>query len=155
MGAAGIDDVDRAIMAELQIDGRRPFTEIARQLGLSEATVRQRVRRLERRGVLQIAAVIAPLRLGLRRVLIGVKIRGCTPSSVEVQLRNLPEVDYVAISTGSYDLVLMAACSSDEELAELVTERLRTVPGIDDLDVVTILRETKDAYRYTDARRDG
>lgn len=153
MTSANIDDIDRAIMTELQIDGRRPFTEIARQLGLSEATVRQRVHRLERRGVMQIAAVIAPLRLGLRRVLIGVRIRGHTPSAVEVQLRNLPEVDYVAIATGSYDLVLMAACSSDEQLAELVTERLRAVPGVDYLDVVTILRETKDAYRYTDQRR--
>lgn len=152
MPNASIDEIDRAIMAELQADGRRPFTEIARQLGLSEATVRQRVHRLERRGVMQIAAVIAPLRLGLRRVLIGVRIRGHTASSVEVQLRNFPEVDYVAISTGSYDLVLMAACSSDESLSELVTERLRAIPGIDYLDVVTIMRETKDAYRYTDKR---
>lgn len=143
-----IDDVDRAIIAELQADGRRPFTEIARALDLAEATVRQRVRRLERKGVVQIVAVIAPLRLGLRRVLIGVRVRGHALADVERRLRVLPEVDYVAVTTGGYDLILMAACPDEESVAELVTERIRAVPGVDSLDVVTILRETKDAYRY-------
>lgn len=147
-GDTSIDAIDLAIIAELQADGRRPFTEIARALGLSEATVRQRMRRLERRGVLQVVAVIAPLRLGLRRVLIGIRVRGHTLAEVEQRLRVLPEVDYAAITTGSYDLILMAACADEESLAELVTERIRAVPGVDSLDVITILRETKDAYRY-------
>ncbi|MEZ5115744.1 MAG: AsnC family transcriptional regulator [Candidatus Nanopelagicales bacterium] len=148
----GIDDVDRAIIAELQEDGRRPFTQIARDLGLAEATVRQRLHRLERRGVVQIVAVIAPLRLGLRRVLVGVRVRGHRLSDVEARLRVLPEVDYVAVTTGGYDLLLMAACADDAAVAELVTERIRSVPGVDTLDVVTILRETKDAYRYAAPR---
>lgn len=147
-GDGAIDAVDRAIIAELQVDGRRPFTEIARSVGMAEATVRQRVRRLERRGVVQIVAVIAPLRLGLRRVLIGVRVRGHTLAEVERKLRVLPEVDYVAVTTGSYDLILMAACPDEESIAALVTERMRAIPGVDSLDVVTILRETKDAYRY-------
>lgn len=147
-GDASIDEIDRAIIAELQADGRRPYTEIARTVGLAEATVRQRIRRLERKGVIQVVAVVAPLRLGLRRVLIGVRVRGRTLADVEAQLRVLPEVDYVAVTTGSYDLVLMAACLDEEAVAELVTERIRAIPGVDSLDVVTILRETKDAYRY-------
>jgi Lrp/AsnC family transcriptional regulator, regulator for asnA, asnC and gidA len=145
---SSVDDVDRAVIAELQSSGRRPFTEIARRLGLSEATVRQRLHRLERRGVVQIVAVIAPLRLGLRRVLIGVRVRGRGVGAVERALRVLPEVDYVAVTTGAYDLVLMAACRDEEAVADLVTEKIRGVPGVDTLEVVTILRETKDAYRY-------
>ncbi len=147
-GDASVDDIDRAIIAELQADGRRPYTEIARTVGLAEATVRQRIRRLERKGVIQVVAVVAPLRLGLRRVLIGVRVRGRTLTDVEGQLRVLPEGDYVGVTTGSYDLVLMAACLDEEAVAELVTERIRAIPGVDSLDVVTILRETKDAYRY-------
>ena len=147
-GDASVDDIDRAIIAELQADGRRPYTEIARTVGLAEATVRQRIRRLERKGILQVVAVVAPLRLGLRRVLIGVRVRGRTLAEVEALLRLLPEVDYVAVTTGSYDLVLMAACPDEESVAELVTERIRAIPGVDGIDVVTILRETKDAYRY-------
>jgi Lrp/AsnC family transcriptional regulator for asnA, asnC and gidA len=147
-GDAAIDEIDRAIIAELQADGRRPYTEIARTVGLAEATVRQRIRRLERKGILQVVAVVAPLRLGLRRVLIGVRVRGRSLAEVEALLRLLPEVDYVAVTTGSYDLVLMAACPDEESVAELVTERIRAIPGVDGIDVVTILRETKDAYRY-------
>jgi Lrp/AsnC family transcriptional regulator for asnA, asnC and gidA len=143
-----IDELDRRIIAELQADGRRPFTEIARHLGTTEATVRQRIQRMQRRGVVQIVAVVAPLKLGLRRVLIGVRVRGRTPGSVEERLREMADVDYVALTTGNYDLILMAACSDDAQLTELVTERLRVIPGVDAIDVVTILRETKDAYRY-------
>ncbi len=145
---AAVDEVDRAIIAQLQQAGRRPFTEIARGLGLSEATVRNRVGRLERRGILQIVGVIAPLRLGLRRVLIGVRVRGHAVAEVEQVVRVMPEIDYVAVTTGGFDLVLMAACRDEEHIAELVTQRLRAVPGVDGIDVVTILRETKDAYHY-------
>ena len=144
----GIDDTDRAIIALLQQDGRLAYTEIARRLQLAEATVRHRVARLQRRGALQIVAVIAPLKLGLRRVLIGIRVRGRALASVEQAVRELPEVDYVAVTTGTYDLVLMAACRDEDHIAELVTESLRSVPGVDTLDVVTMLRETKDAYRY-------
>jgi Lrp/AsnC family transcriptional regulator, regulator for asnA, asnC and gidA len=148
---AGLDEIDRAVIAELQQAGRRPYTEIARRLGLAEATVRQRVNRLERRGVVQIVAVIAPLRLGLRRVLVGIRVRGHAVAEVERAVRVLPEVDYVAVTTGGFDLVLMAACRDEEHVAELVTERLRALPGVDGLDVVTVLRETKDAYHYVAA----
>lgn len=144
----GIDELDRLIIAELQVDGRVPFTEIARRLGTAEATVRHRVRRLERRGLLQVVAVIAPLQLGMRRVMIGIRVRGHAVADVERALHGLDEVDYVAVTTGAYDVVIMAACADEDHVARLVTETLRGIPGVDTLDVVTMLRETKDAYRY-------
>jgi Lrp/AsnC family transcriptional regulator for asnA, asnC and gidA len=150
-GAASIsqvDDVDVAIITALQEDGRRPYTEIARSLGLAEGTVRQRVARLQRLGVVQIVAVINPSRLGMRRLVIGVQVRGRPVSVVEKSIREFPEVDYVAVSTGGYDMVLMAACRDDDHVVDLVSERLRRIPGVDYLDVISILRETKDAYRY-------
>ena len=145
---SGIDDLDRRIIAELQADGRVPYTEIARRLGTAEGTVRHRVGRLQRRGVLQVVAVIAPLKLGMRRVLIGIRVRGHAVADVERALHRLDEVDYVAVTTGAYDVVIMAACEDEEHVARLVTETLRGIPGVDTLDVVTMLRETKDAYRY-------
>lgn len=143
-----VDDVDVAIITALQEDGRRPYTEIARSLGLAEGTVRQRVARLQRLGVVQIVAVINPSRLGMRRLVIGVQVRGRPVSVVEKAIRGFPEVDYVAVSTGGYDMVLMAACRDDDHVVDLVSERLRRIPGVDYLDVISILRETKDAYRY-------
>ena len=148
----GIDDLDRRIIAELQADGRTPYTEIARRLQTAEGTVRHRVGRLQRRGVLQVVAVIAPLKLGMRRVLVGIRVRGHAVAEVERALHGLAEVDYVAVTTGAYDVVIMAACQDEDHVARLVTETLRGIPGVDTLDVVTMLRETKDAYRYVPDR---
>ena len=75
IGASQVDETDVAILTALQEDGRRPFTEIARALGLSEGTVRQRVARLQRLGIVQIVGVVNPSRLGMRRLVIGVQVR--------------------------------------------------------------------------------
>src|SRR3712207_9104658 len=64
--SAGVDGVDRRIVAALQRDGRRPFTSIAKELGLSEAAVRQRVARLQAAGIMQVVAVADPMTLGYR-----------------------------------------------------------------------------------------
>ncbi len=61
-----VDDVDRRIVAALQRDGRRPFTSIGRELGLSEAAVRQRVARLQAAGIMQVVAVADPMTLGYK-----------------------------------------------------------------------------------------
>ena len=137
IGASQVDETDVAIMTALQEDGRRPFTEIARSLGLSEGTVRQRVARLQRLGIVQIVGVVNPSRLGMRRLVIGVQVRGRPVSGVEKAIREFPEVDYVAVSTGGYDMVLMAACRDDDHVLDLVSERLRKIPGVDGLDVIT------------------
>jgi Lrp/AsnC family transcriptional regulator for asnA, asnC and gidA len=144
----GIDDVDVRIVAALQEDGRRAYTEIARDLGLSEGTVRQRVARLQRQEIIQIVAVINPSRLGMRRLLIGVEVRGRAVSVVEKAIRQFEEIDYVAVCTGGPELLLLATCRDDDHVLELVSERLRKIAGVDSLQVVSILRETKDAYRY-------
>lgn len=147
-GASQVDELDVAILTALQEDGRRPFTEIARAMEVSEGTVRQRVGRLQRLGIVQIVGVVNPSRLGMRRLVIGVQVRGRAVSGVEKAIREIPEVDYVAVSTGGYDMVLMAACRDDDHVLDLVSERLRKIAGVDGLAVITVIKETKDAYRY-------
>ena len=60
-----LDDVDRAIITELQVDGRMSYTDLAPKVGLSQAAVRQRVTKLIDRGVMQVVAVTDPLSLGM------------------------------------------------------------------------------------------
>ncbi len=72
-----LDDIGKAIVEQLQDDGRRPYATIARAVGLSEAAVRQRVARLQEAGVIQIVAVTDPLQLGFRRqAMVGVRVDG-------------------------------------------------------------------------------
>ena len=80
----GLDDTDRAIIEQLQQDGRLPYTRLASAVGLSEAAVRQRVQRLLDTGAMQVVAVTDPLSLGLRRMaLIGVRVEGDTSAVAE------------------------------------------------------------------------
>src|SRR5213592_4745055 len=106
-----LDDVSKAIIEQLQQDGRRPYATIARAVGLSEAAVRQRVQRLQEAGVIQIVAVTDPLQLGFRReALVGVPNDGDV-TVVADALAEMSEVDYVVITAGSFDIILKALCA--------------------------------------------
>src|SRR5260370_42246121 len=108
------------IIRELQRDGRRPYTSIAKTIGLSEAAVRQRVQRLLDAGVMQIVAVTDPLTLGFtRQVMIGLKVDGDL-HKVAASLAAIPEVDYVVICAGHYDLLAEMVCTDDEHLPHLL-----------------------------------
>src|SRR5215210_8699264 len=100
-----LDDVGKAIVEQLQLDGRRSYATIARAVGLSEAAVRQRVARLQEAGVIQIVAVTDPLQLGFRRqAMVGVRADGDVVALAEA-LGAMSEVDYVVITAGSFDVL--------------------------------------------------
>src|SRR5687768_14213143 len=78
-GPVALDDTSRAIIEILQIDGRRSYAAIAKEVGLSEAAVRQRVARLLEQGVMQIVAVTDPLTIGFKRqAMVGLRVEGDT-----------------------------------------------------------------------------
>ena len=107
----------------LQHDGRLPYTKLAAEVGLSEAAVRQRVQRLIESGVCQIVAVTDPLMLGFRRMaMIGVRVEGDLRSAADT-IASIPEVDYVVIVGGSFDLLLEVVCEDDDHLLSLLTTR--------------------------------
>ena len=99
--APQIDDVSKAIIEQLQEDGRQSYATIAKRVGLSEAAVRQRVQRLLDQEVMQIVAVTDPLQVGFRRqAMIGIRVDGdLTP--VGDALSAMDEVDYVVTTAGS------------------------------------------------------
>src|SRR5262247_4305471 len=111
-----LDDISKRIIEQLQQDGRRSYTAIGKAVGLSEAAVRQRVQRLLDTGVMQIVAVTDPLTLGFaRQVMVGLKVNG-DMRSVADALTKIPEVDYVVICAGAYDLLAEMVCTDDEHL---------------------------------------
>jgi Lrp/AsnC family transcriptional regulator, regulator for asnA, asnC and gidA len=142
-----LDDVGKAIVEQLQEDGRRPYATIARAVGLSEAAVRQRVSRLQEAGVIQIVAVTDPLQLGFRRqAMVGIQADGDL-SAVADALAELPEVDYVVIIAGRFDLLAEAVCE-DEHLLRLVGTRIRALPGIRSADTFVYLKLRKQHYNW-------
>ena len=115
-----LDDVSKAIIEQLQADGRRSYADIGKAVGLSEAAVRQRVQKLTESGVMQIVAVTDPMQLGFtRQAMIGIRAAGDTRVLAE-QLAEIREIDYVVLTAGSFDLLAEVVCENDEELITLL-----------------------------------
>lgn len=142
-----LDDVDRSIIERLQRDGRLPYTRLGAQVGLSEAAVRQRVQRLIDDEVIDIVAVSNPLKLGMRRMaMIGVRTEG--PSSeVAERLEGFPDIEYLAVTAGSFDLLAEVVVGDDSALLEL-TNRIRAVPGVVNTETFIYLDLVKQTFAW-------
>ena len=146
--AARVDGVGKAIMRQLQEDGRRSYTAIAAAVGLSEAAVRSRVKALIDGGVLQIVAVTDPLTLGFGVMAsIGVMVSGDSRAAAEA-LSDIDEVDYCVLTSGRYDLQLEVVCRDNEHLLTVINDRIRTVDGVRDTETSICLRVHKQTYNY-------
>jgi len=143
-----VSELDKRIIEHLQEDGRRPFTQIAAHLGVSEAAVRARTSRLIERGILQIVGVTDPLKLGYDQMaLVGVRCRGDRLMEAAEEIGKLPEVIYVVVTAGAFDLLVEAVCEDNEALLRFLAEKLRRVPGVESTETFVYLRIVKQTYQ--------
>ena len=148
MSPTQIDAIDEEIIRQLQTDGRRPYTQLAKVVGLSEAAVRQRVQRLLETGVMQVVAVTDPLSLGLRRqAMVGIKVQGDVRQVADV-LAKLDEVVYVVLTAGSVDLLAEVVVASDDDLLHLLNDSIRSIPGVVATDTSIYLSLRKQTYQW-------
>jgi len=126
-----LDGTDRRIVALLQRDGRMSNVDIARAVGVAEATVRKRIERLLSEGVIRVVAIPAVDKLGLEvETVIMLKVDLGQASQIGQQLGAMKEVHSVRYATGEYDIIMEAAFPSDEELLQFLTSRLARISGI-------------------------
>jgi Lrp/AsnC family transcriptional regulator, regulator for asnA, asnC and gidA len=142
------DDVSRAIIEQLQEDGRRPYATIGKAVGLSEAAVRQRVQKLVDSGVMQIVAVTDPMQTGLgRQAMVGIATTGDVEAVAE-KLAAIDEVDYLVVSAGSFDLFAEVVVEDDDHLLRLVSGQIRTIPGVIRTETFVYLKLVKQTYNW-------
>jgi Lrp/AsnC family transcriptional regulator for asnA, asnC and gidA len=147
---ASVDPVDRRIVAALQRDGRRPFTSIARDLGISEAAVRQRVARLQGAGVMQVVAVADPMTLGFKTMaMVGISVDGRARKAAAEAVRRLPEVSYLVLTAGSFDMLAEVVCEDHDHLLRLLSEDLAAIEGVRRTETFMYLRLLKEAYTWS------
>jgi Lrp/AsnC family transcriptional regulator for asnA, asnC and gidA len=142
-----LDEISKRIIEQLQQDGRRSYAAIGKAVGLSEAAVRQRVQRLTDAGVMQIVAVTDPMMLGFhRQTMIGIKCEGDL-ERVADHLAGMDEIDYVVITSGSFDLLVEVVCEDDDQLLEILS-RVRMAPTVTSTETFVYLKLRKQTYSW-------
>lgn len=125
-----IDSIDRAIICQLQDDGRASYADLAAEVGLSAPAVRQRMQRLKESGLLQVVAVTDPLKLGLPvMAMVGIAIDGDIREVADV-VGAIDEVIYVVLTSGSFDLFAEVVCADMDQLFDVVNARLKRIDGV-------------------------
>lgn len=143
-----LDDVSKAIIEQLQEDGRRSYAEIGKAVGLSEAAVRQRVQKLTESGVMQVVAVTDPMQLGFfRQAMVGIRVTGDSRAVAE-RLSEIPAVDYVVLTAGSFDILAEVVCEDDDDLIELLNQRIRRIDGVQSTETFVYLKLQKQLYNW-------
>jgi Lrp/AsnC family transcriptional regulator for asnA, asnC and gidA len=148
-GSAGsLDATSRAIIGQLQEDGRRSYAAIGKKVGLSEAATRQRVQKLVDSGVLQIVAVTDPRQVGFdRQAMIAISASGDVHKLAE-GLSAIPEVEYIAITAGSFDLLVEVVAHDDDHLLRVVNEQIRALDGVISTESFVYLKLVKQTYNW-------
>lgn len=143
-----LDEVSKLIIEQLQLDGRKSYAEIGKVVGLSEAAVRQRVQKLNDAAVMQIVAVTDPMRLGFnRQAMVGVKCTGDVNKVAEM-LSAIPQVDYVVLTAGGFDILVEVVCEDDEDLINLLNSNIRLLPGVVSAETFVYLKLHKQFYSW-------
>ncbi len=143
-----LDDADKSIIRELQVDGRLPYTKLAPRVGLSEAATRQRVNKLVKSGIMQIVAVTDPTMLGLRhQAMVGINV-DADVRDVAAELSKIDAVDYLVITAGRYDILVELFNTDAAEFVNVVNDEVRPVEGIRNLEILSYLDLVKQTYNW-------
>ncbi|MBB5633992.1 Lrp/AsnC family transcriptional regulator for asnA, asnC and gidA [Cryobacterium mesophilum] len=143
-----LDAVSKAIIEQLQSDGRRSYAEIGKAVGLSEAAVRQRVQKLTDSGVMQVVAVTDPMQLGFyRQAMIGIRVTGDT-TAIADRLARVAAIDYVVLTAGTFDILAEIVCENDEDLINLLNKEIRSIPGVQSTETFVYLKLQKQFYNW-------
>jgi Lrp/AsnC family transcriptional regulator, regulator for asnA, asnC and gidA len=145
--ASELDDVDRAIIAALQEDGRAPFAKIAEQLNVSPGMIRIRYNRLVEMGCLKVVAITNPVSMGFGTMaMIGIRAQGDKMLQVAQKVAALDEVIYLIVVSGRYDILAEVVCRDHAELLHFLTEKLYTIDGVRESESFMHLRIVKEIY---------
>ena len=151
-----IDELDRKILQRLKDYGRISFVTLADERGVSEGSIRKRLRKLEENEVLNITGVTDPFKIGLDTVaFIWLKIERSRLESVINELSQIEQIRYLVITTGTYDAVAMAVLPNRERLIQLLNKQLGQIPGVQGTETSIVLEIHKQVYDWSPFDQDA
>lgn len=129
-----MDDIDRAILRELQTDGRIPYADLGPKVGLSPSAARQRLQRLIDSRTVQVVGVTDPMAMGSQAMaLLGITVDG-DPRAVADALSHREEVVYAVLTSGGYDMFAEVVCSRPPDLLAFVNDVVRQIEEVTQVD---------------------
>lgn len=135
-----IDKTNLAIIKHLR-DGRKSYQKIARELAVSENTVRARVQKLIEEEILDINGVINPASIdGHRVVIVGVKLQSMDLVNKGKEFSNLKGVVSVSVVTGRFDLILVVLLKSGFGLLEFYTEEVSRIKDVQSVETFVVYK---------------
>jgi Lrp/AsnC family transcriptional regulator for asnA, asnC and gidA len=147
--SASLDALDTRILTLLQADGRMSNSAVARRLGVGEAAVRKRIARMRRDDVIQFQAWVDPLKIGYRvYAILEIQVEPPAVERVAERLAELPEIYFLGVCTGAFDIFAAAVFRSNEHLYAFLTKRLNLVPGITRTSTSSIVRVVRREFRF-------
>jgi Lrp/AsnC family transcriptional regulator for asnA, asnC and gidA len=146
-----IDKLDRKLIEELQKDGRESYTELARKLGVTEGTVRKRVKNLVNKNIMKIVAVPNVSELGYKLMsIIGMQVKMVDLRKVADALAKKANVCHLAFVAGRYDLMILVVSRSHKELSDFIEKEISTIPSVLRTETFVNLDIIKGAWSGTD-----
>lgn len=144
-----LDNIDYQLIQELQSDGRQGNVKLAKKLGIGEATVRRRIKRLQDEEVIGIAATPNLYKIGYGlKAIVMLKVQLSKLLELARKLAKCPDVHYLAQCTGDYNLLFWLVCPTTHELAEFIKTHLAVEEnGIEESRIVTeveLIKRTHD-----------
>lgn len=126
-----LDKINQKLIQELQNNGRRSYIELAQMLGVTEGTVRKRVKDLQKHSVIKIRAVVDPTKIGYNLVsIMALQVKMADLRQVGEMLAQKPNIYYLAFVTGRYDLLALIIARTPEELSDFIKEHISSIPSI-------------------------
>jgi Transcriptional regulators len=133
-----MDELDNIIISELELDGRKPFTEIAKKLNLSEGTIRKRVEKLVKEGKIKFTVIITT-KIGFSAIVMIKTSPQMKTSSIVESIKKIKEVKEVYEVAGDADIIVRISCNNAEEFNEIIDE-IRSIPNVLETKTYTILK---------------
>lgn len=148
-----LDDLDLRILDALQDDARTPMVRLARDLGVSDTTVRARIDRLIHHFGVKFVVDVDPEILGLSYSFLAARVQGPAMARTIARMGDLPEIIFLGRTLGGYDLMAELVCRNNNDMIRVLDE-IRAIPGITQVDTYSVLKVEKENWRFTGLARD-
>lgn len=144
-----LDDLDYQIAVYLQENARLPYTTIAKELGVTEKTIRTRVQHMQEQGVLSLVGVVNPVKAGIRveTIIFIATYENKLDEVVEI-LHELSEVRLMVLTSGEYQLMIQVFSRDNDELSDFLLKKLNTITGIRKTNVIVELKVLKSKLKF-------